>query len=104
MAPQRGGHASSSSHPGLPEAQPLPDGAMPLFPAMPLPESEEGPQDGGHEVTGASCCFSSIYRLLLLHGFSAGHRCQALNNPQGGDKGTSKNGLSSESSIRLSLP
>jgi hypothetical protein len=58
VASQRGGRDSCSSSPGHPEAQPMPDGAVPLLPAMPLCKPDEGSKFRCHEVTWVSCSFS----------------------------------------------
>lgn len=85
-APQRRAPDSRAPPRGRPQAHPLPDGAVPVFPAVPLREPEEGPQDGGHEVTWARGRRSSVYARPTLHGFSAGTDCRgATGAPQGMD-------------------
>ena len=105
-APQGGGHDPCCSHAGHPEAQPLPDGAVPLFPAMPLHEPEERPQDGGSEVTWAAHCFlhpvftGFWFCLAPLQATKWWGIKQSTHRWQG----TSRNAHASESSIALSPP
>lgn len=62
---QRGDHDSSSSHPGHPEAQSMPHGAVPLLPAMLVHEPEEF-QGRHHEVTWPHAAFLvQFYRFLI---------------------------------------
>ncbi|KAK2500156.1 hypothetical protein MC885_003483 [Smutsia gigantea] len=71
--PQRKDQDSCFCYPSHPEAQLLPDGAMPLFPAMSLHEPEKRPQDGGHEKP-SFCAQETATRLAALLNWKNGVR------------------------------